>query len=73
METVTITNPWTGATVELDITDISSELFAAYTATMDDEIREELHTRLAPCTMQEFIRAYVDKVGPEAAGRLLLS
>ena len=26
---------------------------------MDDEIREEMHTRMAPCTDQEFIDAYV--------------
>lgn len=71
--TVTVANPWTGATVELDITDISSEQFAAYTASMSDDVREELHARLAPCTIQEFIRAYVEMVGPEAAGRLLLS
>jgi hypothetical protein len=62
-----------GATVELDITDISSEQFATYTASMNDDVREELHRRLAPCTTQEFIRAYVEKVGPEDAGILLLS
>ena len=26
---------------------------------MDDEIREELHDKLAPCTNQEFADAYV--------------
>lgn len=25
---------------------------------MDDDIREELHSRLAPCTEQEFFTAY---------------
>lgn len=28
---------------------------------MDDEIREELHLELAPCTDQEFYDAYVDR------------
>ena len=27
---------------------------------MDDEIREELHNGLAPCTDQEFVDAYVE-------------
>lgn len=25
---------------------------------MDDDIREELHTKLAPCTSEEFLEAY---------------
>lgn len=36
---------------------------------MDDEIREELHRELAPCTEQEFFSAYekahADKFGEE--------
>ena len=28
---------------------------------MDDEIREELHMELAPCTEQEFLDAYVER------------
>lgn len=27
---------------------------------MDDEIREALHDRMAPCTEQEFLDAYVE-------------
>lgn len=27
---------------------------------MDDEIREELHNKLAPCTDQEFVDAYIE-------------
>ena len=26
---------------------------------MDDEIREDIHNRIAPCTEQEFVDAYV--------------
>lgn len=33
--------------------------FAACVNLMDDEIREELHAEMAPCTEQEFIDAYV--------------
>lgn len=28
---------------------------------MDDEIREELHSQLAPCSHEEFIQAYLEK------------
>lgn len=28
---------------------------------MDDEIREELHTLLAPCLAQEFVDAYAER------------
>lgn len=28
---------------------------------MDDDIREALHSELAPCTEQEFIDAYLEK------------
>jgi hypothetical protein len=28
---------------------------------MDDEIREELHSQLAPCTHEEFIKAYLER------------
>lgn len=31
----------------------------AVVAMMDDEIREELHNELAPCTDQEFVDNYV--------------
>lgn len=33
-------------------------LFSAAVALMDDDIREELHSSLAPCEPQEFIDAY---------------
>ena len=29
---------------------------------MDDDIREELHNKLAPCTNEEFLKAYVEYV-----------
>lgn len=28
---------------------------------MDDELREELHMELAPCTEQEFLDAYIER------------
>lgn len=41
------------------ITDEDMKNIATY---MDDEIREELHSKLAPCSHEEFIDAYLDKV-----------
>ena len=35
--------------------------FDACAILMDDEIREELHMELAPCTEQEFLDAYVER------------
>lgn len=32
--------------------------FSAAVSAMDDDIREEIHASLAPCTEQEFFRAY---------------
>lgn len=34
--------------------------FAAAVNLMDDDIREDLHNRMAPCTDQEFLDAYVE-------------
>jgi hypothetical protein len=34
--------------------------FDAAVNLMDDDIREDLHSKMAPCTDQEFIDAYVD-------------
>ena len=34
--------------------------FDAAVALMDDEICEDLHNKLAPCTHQYFLHAYVD-------------
>ena len=35
--------------------------FDAVIQLMDDEIREEIHQELAPCTKQEFVDAYVQR------------
>ena len=36
------------------------ENWEATTALMDDDIREALHAKLAPCTKEEFLKAYMD-------------
>ena len=35
--------------------------FAAAVTLMDDEIREEVHADLAPCTEQEFVDEYLKR------------
>lgn len=35
------------------------ENWEATTALMDDDIREALHAKLAPCTKEEFLEAYM--------------
>lgn len=35
--------------------------YEACVAFMDDDIREELHMKMAPCTDQEFLDAYVER------------
>lgn len=72
MTTITITNPWTGAVVEHDISDLTKRQLDAYAELMADDIREQLHSELAPCTPAEFLAAYVDRVGPEAVGSIIL-
>lgn len=40
---------------------IDNKLFAAAVELMDDEIREELHSDLAPCNDLEFLEAYMER------------
>lgn len=50
------------------MTTTTSQLEAA-AKLMDDELREQLHAKLAPCTEQEFLAAYIqahrEKFGEE--------
>ena len=64
--TVTLINPWSGATVERDITTLSQAQLDAYP--LDEDVCNELAAAMAPCTPPEFLAAYVERVGPEAAG-----
>lgn len=42
-----------------EITNGTMEVIASY---MDDEIREELNFKMSPCTNEEFLKAYVERV-----------
>ena len=39
---------------------IEAGLYSAAVNLMDDEIREELHRELAPCSDEEFLEAYME-------------
>lgn len=67
---ITLVNPWSGVTVERDITDLTQDQLDAYP--LDEDACESLHRRLAPCAPATFLAAYVEEVGPEAAGRVIL-
>ena len=40
---------------------IESDLYDAAVNLMDDEIREEIHAELAPCTEEEFLEEYIKR------------
>ena len=44
-----------------------------YVAAIADDVREDLHEAMAPCTPQAYMAAYVAMVGPKVAGIALLS
>ena len=71
--TVTVANPWTGASVDIDLDAMTADQFNGYVAAMADDVREELHEMMVPCTPQAFMAAYVAMVGPRVAGIALLS
>ena len=40
---------------------VSAGLYDQAVNLMDDDIREELHQEIAPCTDEEFLRAYMER------------
>lgn len=45
----------------MKMSEVSDNLMYTIAHYMDDDIREELHRDLAPCTHEEFLRAYIDR------------
>jgi len=70
---IEVINPWSGATVGLTPDDVTEDRLEALAQFMDDEIREQIHAELAPCSPFEFFRAYVERVGAEEAGKIWFS
>lgn len=71
-EGVYVVNPWTSAWVAIDPEEVTSERLEALAVLMEDELREELHREYMDDPWG-FWAAYVDRVGPEEAGRLWFS
>jgi hypothetical protein len=69
LTTITIINPFSGATVERDITEITQAQVDAYAQLLDDET---LYAIEGADTPVEWLEAYVAKVGPTEAGRVIL-
>ncbi|TCP06549.1 hypothetical protein [Caldimonas thermodepolymerans] len=69
---ITVTNPATGQLVEVDITTLTDEELDAYALLMDDDIREDLHSAREWESPAKFLAAYVSRVGPDDAGRIIL-
>lgn len=40
---------------------VENGCFAKAASAMDDEIREDLHMQMAPCTELEFLEAYIER------------
>jgi len=64
------TNPWSGETVYRDITDITQDQMDAYMSCMDDATKYDLEG--AGETPAETLSCFVDLVGPEEAGRVII-
>ena len=69
---VDVTNPWTGARVSVTRDDVTADRLEALAILMPDDIREKLHSE-HPEDPFAFWAAYVDRVGPEEAGKILFS
>ena len=69
---IKISNPWTGELVTQDVTDLTETELEAFAEIMNDDLREELHNELAPCTPGEFLAAWCARVSREEAGRVIL-
>jgi len=70
---ITVRNPWSNVLIEIDAADVTQSRLDAMAQIMDDEIRERVHSEIAPCTPGEFFARYAEIVGPDAAGVLWFS
>jgi len=71
MATITLINPWSSATVHKDAADLVNH-FDAYLDLIDDETIEAVNDKVTGNDKAEWLAAYVDHVGAEAAGIVIL-
>jgi hypothetical protein len=67
---IRICNPETGALVEQDISGLTAEQLQAIP--LDEKLCEEIAAEVAPCLPEEFLAAYVVRVGVVEAGRCIV-
>lgn len=71
--TVDLINPWSGACVTRDISGLSQSELDAYTNIMaEDEVEEINYAMEFNCRPAEWLKAWVEKVGSERAGTIIL-
>jgi len=63
---IVIKNPWSGEIVERDITGLTPAELESYP--LDEAICDEIAQAIAPCLPEEFLAAYVKRVGAITAG-----
>ena len=67
---IVIKNPWSGEMVERDISGLTPAELEAYP--LDEGICDEIARAIAPCLPEEFLAAYVKRVGAITAGVVIL-
>ena len=63
---ILVKHPWSGELVERDITGLTPAELEDYP--LDEGICDEIARAIAPCLPEEFLAAYVRRVGAIAAG-----
>jgi hypothetical protein len=63
---VIVRNPWSGRFVERDIAGLTSAELESYP--LDEHVCDEIARAIAPCLPEEFLAAYVRRVGAIKAG-----
>jgi len=63
---IVIKNPWSGEMVERDISGLTPAELEAFP--LDEGICDEIAGAIAPCLPEEFLAAYVKRVGAITAG-----
>ena len=69
---LTLKNPWSGAIVDRDVTELTEQELDHYAQLMDSDLRERLHDELTPCSPGMFLKAWSDEVSLEEASRIIL-
>lgn len=70
---ITVKNPFSGVHVTIDTTDLTQDDLDGYAMSMDDGDREHIHSIAdTNWTPGHWLAAYVDYVGPERAGVVIL-